>query len=89
MSSNLSVDTDDFRVELGDDGIAEVILGRPGVMPTTSVRGHGELGRIWHRLAAESGIRCVLVRSEGKGFCAGGHTSLVEEMLGSEVARAR
>ena len=89
MSSTLPVDTDDFRVELGDDGIAEVILGRPGVMPTTGVRGHGELGRVWHRLAAESGVRCVLVRSEGKGFCAGGHTSLVEEMLGSEVARAR
>jgi enoyl-CoA hydratase len=89
MSKTLPVDTDDFRVEVGDDAVAEVILGRPGVMPTTSVRGHAELSRIWNRLAAETDVRAVLVRSEGKGFCAGGHTALVEEMLGSETARAR
>jgi enoyl-CoA hydratase len=89
MSRVLPVDTDDFRIELGDDGIAEVILGQPNAMPTTGVRGHAELGRIWNRLAAEAAVRAVLVRSDGKGFCAGGHTSLVEEMLGSEAARAR
>ena len=89
MSRILPVDTDDFRVELGDDGIAEVVLGEPNTMSTTSVRGHAELGRIWNRLTAEAGVRVVLVRSDGKGFCAGGHTSLVEEMLGSEAARAR
>jgi len=89
MSRLMPVDTDDFRVELGDDGIAEVVLGQPNGMPTTGARGHAELGGIWRRLAAESEVRAVLVRSVGKGFCAGGHTSLVEEMLGSEAARAR
>jgi enoyl-CoA hydratase len=89
MSRTLAVETEDFHVELGDDGIAELVLGVPNTMPTTGVRGHGELGRIWRRLAAQPGVRVVLVRSAGKGFCAGGHTSLVEEMLGSEGARAR
>lgn len=89
MSRSLSVDCDDFRVELGEDGVAEVIFGQPGAMPTTDARGHGELGRIWARLDQEPGVRAVLVRSDGKGFCAGGHMSLVEEMLGSEGARRR
>ena len=89
MTRTMAVDTGDFRVELGDDGIAELILGRPGSMPTTGVSGHTELARIWRRLADDASVRTVLVRSEGKGFCAGGHTSLVAEMLGSEAARAR
>ena len=37
MSRTLPVDTEDFRVEIGDDRIAEVILGAPGTMPTTEV----------------------------------------------------
>jgi enoyl-CoA hydratase len=85
----MHVDTDDFRVALGDDGIAEIVLGAPGVMPTTCVRGHAALGSIWHRLGAEEGVRCVLVRSEGKGFCAGGHVELVQQMIGSEGERMR
>jgi enoyl-CoA hydratase len=31
----------------------------------------------------------VLIRSEGKGFCAGGTLELVQELLGSEAARLR
>ncbi|XAH24751.1 enoyl-CoA hydratase/isomerase family protein [Xylophilus sp. GW821-FHT01B05] len=89
MSRTLPVDTDDFRVELGEDGIAQVVLGAPGAMPTTGATGHAALAGLWPRLAAQAGVRSILVRSEGKGFCAGGHTSLVEEMLHSETARLR
>lgn len=86
---SMTVDTDDFEVRLGDDGIAEVVLGTAGAMPTTGARGHAELARLWTRLADEPGVRCVLVRSVGKGFCAGGHVDLVDEMLHSAAARAR
>jgi enoyl-CoA hydratase len=85
----MQVDTDDFRVDLGDDGVAEIVLGVPGTMPTTGVRGHAALGTVWPRLAVEPGVRSVLVRSEGKGFCAGGHVELVAQMLGSEAERMR
>ena len=34
-------------------------------------------------------VRAILVRSEGKGFCAGGHLELVEELINSEAARWR
>lgn len=89
MTKTLAVDTDDFRVELGDDGVAEVILGRPGSMPTTGVAGHAAIAALWTRLAAEPGVRSILVRSEGKGFCAGGHADLVRELLDSGPGRAR
>jgi enoyl-CoA hydratase len=89
MSRTLAVDTEDFRVEIGDEGVAEVIFGQPGAMPTVDARGHAEIARIWGRLTAEPGVRCILVRSVGKGFCAGGHTSLVNEMLASEAVRMR
>ena len=85
----LEVDTDDFRIELGNEGVAEIILGATGVMPTTGVRGHAALAAIWPRLAAEPGVRSILVRSEGKGFCAGGHVELVQQMLGSAGERMR
>jgi enoyl-CoA hydratase len=89
MTRLLNVDTDDFRVELGEDGIAEVILGTEGTMPTTGVSGHREMSRIWPRLSSEPGIRSVLVRSVGRGFCAGGHTALVAEMIDSRSVRLR
>ena len=50
---------------------------------------HSELARIWLRLAIEPGVRSIVVRSEGKGFCAGGHVDLVKDMLSSAAARAR
>ncbi|MBU6257102.1 MAG: enoyl-CoA hydratase/isomerase family protein [Bradyrhizobium sp.] len=78
-----------LSVAIGSDGIAEVIFGPEGAMPYTDARGHAELATIWPRLQAEAGVRVILVRSVGKGFCAGGTPEVVEEMLGSEAARLR
>jgi len=89
MSRSLSLDIQDFRVDLGDDGVAELVFGPAGGMPAADASGHAELARIWSRLAVEPGVRAILVRSEGKGFCAGGTMDLVEELLSSEAARAR
>lgn len=89
MTRSLPVDTRDFRVDLGDDGVAELVLGPAGGMPALGADGHAELAVIWPRLAREPGVRCVLVRSEGKGFCAGGHMDLVQGMLEREGDRLR
>ena len=72
-----------------DSGIAELVFGPEGAMPATDQRGHAELGSIWQRLEAESSVRVILVRSVGKGFCAGSTSDLVQDMLGSEHARMR
>ena len=74
---------------IGDDGIAELVFGPAGSMPATDARGHAELGTIWQRLQAEPGVRAILVRSVGKGFCAGGTPDVVQGMLESHSARLR
>lgn len=78
-----------LNVEVGDDGVAEVILGPEGTMPTSDAAAHREVSKLWSRLSAEGSVRCILVRSVGKGFCAGGTIELVQEMLDSETARLR
>ena len=79
----------DFTVTLSSEGVAEILIGQPGTMPTSSIAGHGELGSIWGLLAADPQVRSILVRSAGKGFSAGGHTDLVQDMLQSHGTRLR
>lgn len=74
---------------IGAEGIAELVFGPEGGMPFTDARGHAELATIWQRLQAEPGVRVILVRSVGKGFCAGGTPEVVQGMLDSEAARLR
>lgn len=89
MTVGFPLDTDAFRVDLGDDGVAELVFGPAGAMPAADARGHAELARVWSRLAATPGVRAILVRSEGRGFSAGGTMELVEELMADPAARER
>jgi enoyl-CoA hydratase len=89
MSISLPVQTDDFRVDIDDRGIAHLVFQPAGGMPVTGIEGHAELSRIWTRLAEHPQVKVILVRSEGKAFCAGGELGMVDEMLVSEQARQR
>ena len=90
MSTTFHIDTDNFRVEIDtDEGIADVILGPAGQLPAMDARGHAAIAGLWPQLDAMPEVRAILVRSEGKGFCAGGHLELVEELINSEAARWR
>jgi enoyl-CoA hydratase len=89
MSRTLTTASAGLRIDIGDDGVAELVFGPAGGMPTSDAAGHAELATVWRRLAGEAGVRAILVRSEGKGFCAGGTTALVHELLDSEPARLR
>jgi enoyl-CoA hydratase len=74
----------------GDDaGIAELVFGPAGAMPATDAQGHAALATVWAELAADERVRCILVRSVGKGFCAGGTPDVVQGMLDGEAARLR
>jgi enoyl-CoA hydratase len=82
-----------LQVRIHDDGadagIAEVVFGPEGAMPTTDARTHAEVATLWSHLAREPGVRAILVRSVGKGFCAGGHLDLVADLMTSEATRLR
>lgn len=72
-----------------DAGLAEVVFGPEGRMPTTDARGHADVATLFQRLGSEPGVRAILVRSVGKGFSAGGDTALVAEMLRHDAVRMR
>jgi enoyl-CoA hydratase len=78
-----------FRVEIDTDGIAHVIFQPAGGMPMVDAAGHKALAYIWRTLDERDDVKAILVRSEGKGFCAGGEIGLVENILASEAARHR
>lgn len=71
------------------NGVAELILGPDGGMPMTNEVMHAELGKVWSTLNNDLEVRCILIRSEGKGFCAGGTPEVVQGMLDSESTRLR
>jgi enoyl-CoA hydratase len=85
----IPTESGDFTIEVDEEGIAHVVLGQPEGMPTTGAAGHAEIGRIWPVLAQAPDVRSILVRSVGKGFCAGGTPGLVEAMLQHESTRLR
>lgn len=87
MRARLAVDTDNFRVELDDEGIAHLIFQPAGGMPVMGAAGHAALAALWAGLAADPRVKVILARSEGKAFCAGGELAMVDEMLVSEEAR--
>jgi enoyl-CoA hydratase len=78
-----------LRVEIFSTGVAELIIGPVGGMPMTDERMHAELATIFPKLNQHPSIRAILIRSEGKGFCAGGSFSIVEDMLIKQEARLR
>jgi enoyl-CoA hydratase len=86
MSLNLK--NENFRVEI-NGAIAEVIFGPAGAMPVTDATGHRELAAIWPMFDTMDEVRVILVRSEGRAFCAGGAISLVKEMLSDHKTRLR
>lgn len=89
MTRAIATQSGDFVVEIDDAGVAHVILGQPGRMPALGGKGHREIAEIWRTLAQAPDVRSVLIRSIGKGFCAGGSPELTEELLKSEAARMR
>jgi len=89
MSRAIQTQSGDFVVEIDSDGVAHLILGQAGRMPALGAKGHEEIAAIWRTLAEAAEVRSVLIRSIGKGFCAGGSPELTEELLQSEAARMR
>ena len=59
-----------FKTTLHPDGIAEVVLDRPPVNALDAAGWHALADELV-RLGGEPGARVVLIRAEGKGFCAG------------------
>lgn len=78
-----------LRVTLHDGGILELVLDSPQTLNSVDARGHRALTEIWRDIDAAPGVKCVLIRGEGRGFSSGGDFSMIEEMTRDFTALAR
>jgi enoyl-CoA hydratase/carnithine racemase len=71
-------------VELAiEDKVAIVTLNRPEVRNAINDALRTELVAVLERVAADEGVRAVLLTGRGKGFCSGGDISGMKERLGA------
>jgi 2-(1,2-epoxy-1,2-dihydrophenyl)acetyl-CoA isomerase len=61
-----------LRTDVLDNGTAEIILGPAGGAPVINLQAARELLDAVQRLSAIANLRVLMIRSEGKLFCAGG-----------------
>lgn len=71
------------------DGVATITLNRPEKLNAVNAQMFTDLGDAAERAAADPGVRVVLVRGEGRGFCAGIDVLLMGQLAGSRGARFR
>ncbi len=62
--------TDQFTSKVHDEGVAEVVLDRPPVNALNSAGWHALAQRI-AALGDDPAVRVIVIRAEGRGFCAG------------------
>ncbi|MCC2637339.1 MAG: enoyl-CoA hydratase [Moraxellaceae bacterium] len=72
-----------------EDGLAILTLNRPGQLNTLDLAMAQALHEAFAGLAADDSVRAVLLRAEGKYFCAGGHVAEFGSLLQREVAEGR
>jgi enoyl-CoA hydratase/carnithine racemase len=73
----------DTRVELTiQNGVAVAALNRPEVRNAIDEPTRAALGEILERVAADDGIRALVLTGTGTAFCAGGDISAMRQRLG-------
>lgn len=65
-----------------EDGIAEVTLARPDKLNAMDEAMFAALSEAGESLAAQTGLRAVILHGQGRGFCAGIDTALLMEFAG-------
>lgn len=78
-----------LRLHLHEGGILEVVLQNDRTLNSVNAAAHRALTVVWRDIDAAEGVRCVLIRGEGRGFSSGGDFELIEEMASDFTALAR
>lgn len=65
------------------DGVAEVVLARPEKMNALDIRMFRSIVAAGDQVAADPSVRAVVLRGEGRSFCAGLDLSAISSMAGS------
>lgn len=78
-----------LHLELHESGILEVVIRNDKTLNSVNAQAHRALTVLWRDIDAAQGVRCVLIRGEGRGFSSGGDFELIEEMANDFTALAR
>ncbi|GGK25190.1 enoyl-CoA hydratase [Deinococcus malanensis] len=78
-----------LNLQLHEDGILEIVIRNERTLNSVNAEAHRALTYIWRDIDAAQGVRCVLIRGEGRGFSSGGDFELIEEMSQDFTALAR
>lgn len=78
-----------LTLTLHDPGILEIVIRNEKTLNSVNADAHRALTYVWRDIDAAQGVRCVLIRGEGRGFSSGGDFELIEEMAGDFTALAR
>jgi enoyl-CoA hydratase len=78
-----------LHLHMHDGGILEVVLQNDRTLNSVNAAAHRALTVVWRDIDAAEGVRCVLIRGEGRGFSSGGDFELIEEMASDFTALAR
>ncbi|TDE86865.1 enoyl-CoA hydratase/isomerase family protein [Deinococcus sp. S9] len=78
-----------LHLSLTDDGILEIVIRSGKTLGSVNAEAHRALTSIWRDIDTAEGVRCVLIRGEGRAFSSGGDFSLIEEMAGDFTALTR
>jgi len=78
-----------LHLQLHEGGILEVVLQNDRTLNSVNAAAHRALTVVWRDIDAAEGVRCVLIRGEGRGFSSGGDFELIEEMASDFTALAR
>ncbi|MFB9992935.1 enoyl-CoA hydratase/isomerase family protein [Deinococcus oregonensis] len=78
-----------LHLQMHEGGILEVVLQNDRTLNSVNAATHRALTVVWRDIDAAEGVRCVLIRGEGRGFSSGGDFELIEEMASDFTALAR
>lgn len=79
MSSNTAPDPDRVTITIAD-GVAEVVLSRPEKMNALDPRMFASIVAAGDQVGADRSVRAVVLRGEGRSFCAGLDLSAMASM---------
>ena len=78
-----------LQIEREPDGVLVVTLGDPDRLNAVSERGHTELVDVWPQIDRDDAVRCVLLRSKGRAFSAGGAYEMIDHIVENHATHRR
>src|SRR5690348_2411796 len=76
-------------IEIGDvaEGVVQITIRRPESGNALREAEHDRMGEIWSSFDRRDDVRAIVVTGEGRLFCAGGDTSLLEGVISDDQVR--